>query len=70
VEGLPDGGFPEGGVVVGSELGPTAFGVLVGIPKDGVAVIGVELLLAKIRYATNATTRTPAIMYFFMEDMR
>ena len=62
--------MPDGGVVVGSEVGPTAFGVLVGVPNEGAAVIGVELLLAKIRYATNATTSTPAMMYFFMEDMR
>jgi hypothetical protein len=57
-------------VVVGSEVGPTAFGVVVGVTNDGAGVIGVVFLLAKIRYATNAITSTPAMMYFFMEDMR
>jgi hypothetical protein len=40
----------------------------VGAPDDGAGVIGVEFLLAKIRYATNAATSTPAMMYFFMEN--
>jgi hypothetical protein len=49
----------------GTAVGPVTEGELDGEPDGAIATVD-GFLFANTRYATNATTNTPATMYFFM----